>query len=86
MVRGWEGPDAMTRTTTIYMRLLGEPVDVWRPVDAEHVGDAVYRILPQDYDREIETWEFEPGSMVICGHVPGKDADFVAAVRLAQRW
>jgi hypothetical protein len=70
-------------TTVVYMRLLGEPVDVWRPVQAEHLGDAVYRILPQEYDREIETWEFEPGSTVICGPVPGDLIDFLGAIRLA---
>lgn len=52
-------------TETIYVELLDEGVDVWRPVDAEPLGDGRYRLLPpSDYDPEIETWAFLPGTVV----------------------
>ncbi len=53
-------------STQIYVALLDENVDVWRPVQAERQRDGVYRILDQPYDRETESWEFEPGDLVFC--------------------
>lgn len=67
----------------IYVRLLDEPVDVWRPVEAALVHDRVYRISAQPYDREIEQWEFEPEQEVECDYVEGADGKFFAAVGLA---
>jgi hypothetical protein len=49
-------------TRTIYVALLVERVDVWRPVEAKELGSRRYLILgpvPDD-----ETWEFPPGSIV----------------------
>ena len=52
---------AVAVVETIYVELLGEGIDVWRPVDAEPGGDGVYRLLaPFDYDSTLETWRFEP--------------------------
>jgi len=45
--------------------LLDEGVDVWRPVDAEPLGDGRFRLIaPLNYDPEIETWAFLPGVVV----------------------
>jgi hypothetical protein len=53
----------------IYVYLLNEGVDVWRPTTGQRVGDNVYRILPTEkYDPEGEEWEFPPGSIVRCEH------------------
>ena len=49
---------------TIYVYLLDEGVDVWRPVRAEQLPDELYRILgtvPED-----ERWEFALGEIVRC--------------------
>lgn len=43
---------------TIYVKLVGEQVDVSRPVQAEHLRDEIYRIANKPYDRDSETWEF----------------------------
>jgi hypothetical protein len=49
-------------TTTIYMYLPGEAVDVWRPVQVEALGDGHYRVVgPMPAD---ETWEYPPGSII----------------------
>jgi hypothetical protein len=54
-------------TKTIYVELLDEGVDVWRPVEAEPLGDDRYRLLAKpDYDPELEAWAFLPGSVVGC--------------------
>jgi len=48
---------------TIYMPLLNEGREVWRPVAAVPLGDGRYRIageIPED-----EEWEFLPGDAVI---------------------
>jgi hypothetical protein len=50
--------------TTVFMPLKDEGVDVWRPVDAQHLGDGRYRILGPVPNGE--TWAFEPGAIVPC--------------------
>jgi hypothetical protein len=52
--------------TTIYVRLLDENVDVWRPVEARPVGENEYVILGEDPDPEVERWDFRPGQRVVC--------------------
>ncbi|MGH9895705.1 MAG: hypothetical protein ACREA0_27725 [bacterium] len=54
----------MTERATILVKLLDEAVDVWRPVDAEHVGGGEYRVLGQVPEDEV--WEFQPGDVVRC--------------------
>jgi hypothetical protein len=48
---------------TIYVRLLRESIDVWRPVEAESVSDAFRIVTPRPGD---EQWEFQPGDVVRC--------------------
>jgi hypothetical protein len=48
---------------TIYLALLNEGVDVWRPIDARCEGD-LYRIV--DSVPESEPWAFGPGTLVRC--------------------
>jgi hypothetical protein len=56
----------MTRRSEIYVRLLDEAVDVWRPVQAKNLHDDVYLIVDQPYDRADELWQFAPGDTVVC--------------------
>lgn len=52
-------------TDEIYVALLDEGVNVWRPVPALRVDTDTYVILkPDDHDPEDERWEFPPGSVV----------------------
>lgn len=73
----------MSKAMQIYVPLLDEGVAVWRPVQAEHLHDNVYRILRQPYDRATESWEFEPGDVVCCEEVQSEDGPIVAATRKA---
>jgi len=52
-------------SVTIYVYLLDEGTDVWRPASADHIRDDIYRITgtpPNDTER----WEFLPGEIVRC--------------------
>ena len=49
---------------TVYVELVDEGVDVWRPVDALEEPGGVYR-LP-DISPVGETWAFAPATRVRC--------------------
>jgi hypothetical protein len=49
---------------TIYVYLPNEAVDVWAPVDADHVQDEIYRIV--DCRGEDDEVEFGKGELVRC--------------------
>ncbi|HEX5010092.1 MAG TPA: hypothetical protein VFY71_06805 [Planctomycetota bacterium] len=55
----------MHPTTTIYVELLDELVEVYRPVAAEHLYGDIYRIVDPKADSE-EVWRFPPGAVVCC--------------------
>jgi hypothetical protein len=50
----------------IYVALLDEAVEVWRPVEAANEGEDRYRILSANADPEDERWEFQQGDLVRC--------------------
>jgi len=74
---------ANRKVEEIYVYLIGENVDVWRPVKAEKIQEAIYRILEQPYDRDSEKWEFEPGETVICEYVNSEEGKILAARKKA---
>jgi hypothetical protein len=55
----------MAEIATIYIALLNEGTDVWKPVTAEHLsGGRVFRVIgPMPDD---EAWAFAPGAVVVC--------------------
>lgn len=50
----------------IYVYLLEEGTDVWRPVQAEKLGYNTFRILSNNPDPEDEKWQFKTGDIVKC--------------------
>ncbi len=51
---------------TVYVRLLNEGVQVYRPVSALQTGINIYELRGADiYNPEDEEWEFLPGSRVV---------------------
>ena len=51
----------------VYVRLLDEGTDVWRPVGATLLPDGTFRLQePDDYDSNAERWEFPPSTKVRC--------------------
>jgi hypothetical protein len=53
----------MANKMTIYMPLLDEGTDVWRPVEAVREGDGYLVLGPMPSE---ETWKFAPGTVVRC--------------------
>lgn len=49
---------------TIYMPLLNEGTDVWRPVEATHLSGDLYRV--DGAKPEHEEWAFPTGRIVRC--------------------
>jgi hypothetical protein len=49
---------------TVYVELLGEGVDVWRPVGATRQAEGLYRL--DDEQAPAEQWAFAPGALVRC--------------------
>lgn len=72
-----------SREEEIFVGLLDEGVDVWRPVVAEHLSGNIYRIIDQPYDREIESWQFEPGDKVVCEMIESSEGHILAATKRA---
>ena len=56
----------MENLTQIYVALLGEGVDVWRPLQAIHEQGDLYRIVSPNPDPEDERWQFLSGEIVLC--------------------
>jgi hypothetical protein len=70
----------------VYVALVGEGVRVWRPVPAYPIGGGVFILeRPDDYDPQIEEWEYPPGSRVVCEKRRTAEGEILAAVRAAQR-
>ena len=53
----------MGETATIYVALLQEGTEVWRPVSALSLGGNLFRLLGPIPDGEM--WEYQPGDDVI---------------------
>ncbi len=71
----------MRDSIRIHVSLLNEGIQVWRPVIAERIAGDRYQIVPQPYDRDLETWQFEPGDEAICELVTASEGPILAAVK-----
>lgn len=56
------GPDP----ETVYVALLNEGTDVWRPAKAVPVDGGYLLLTPPDYDAATEHWAYPPGTAVRC--------------------
>jgi hypothetical protein len=54
----------MKNIVQIYIRLMGEKMDVWRPVEASRMGKNTYKIISPNPEPDIEKWEFKKGEIV----------------------
>lgn len=70
----------------IYIQILDEPINVWRPVPAMEISESVYLLQGFDiYDPEIETWEFAPGTKVTVKERLMEGQMVLVAVRSAEK-
>jgi hypothetical protein len=74
--------EIMARVAEVYVRLLDEGVDAWRPVRAEEIGNGICKLLEQPYERDVETWEFEPNDVVVCESIEADSGPFLGGTRL----
>jgi hypothetical protein len=67
---------------TIYVQLMEEGTEAWRPVAAEQAGE---RFLILGAVPEEEIWEFQPGTKVFCRRkrFQGDTEDSLVAYRVA---
>ena len=67
--------------TTIYMPLLNEGTEVWRPVGAMKIADLGYMVTePAPTEEE---WAFQPGHILRCEEQPLRDGIHLVAVAKA---
>jgi hypothetical protein len=78
---------ALDIKTVVYVRLLDEGTEVWRPARATPLADGTFEIAePDDYDPETETWEFPPHTRVKCVSKKFADGDkALVAVAVARQ-
>jgi hypothetical protein len=71
-------------TITVYVRLLGEGTEVFRPVPAIPVADSRYTLQGDEiFQPDDENWEFAPGSTVIAQSCVLSGATVLVAVAKA---
>ena len=74
-------PDTSSRIE-IYVRLLEEGTEVFRPTEALTLENGLFRVLATtDYDPENEKWEFPPESIVRCTTRQDRESTFLVAVK-----
>jgi len=67
---------------TVYVELLDEGVEVWRPVEADVESENVFR-LPRTGPTNDERWRLQPGSRVRCEWRELPDGCVFAATEIA---
>jgi hypothetical protein len=79
-VQGPVAEAAQARVVTVWMPLLNEGVDVWRPVEAEALPSGWYRINGSNEHKEDEDWAFEAGDVVVCAYRELSDGETLVVV------
>lgn len=75
----------MTTDTTVFVRLLDEGTEVFRPIRATHLFADTYRLHAGESDIDVEErWEFGPGSSVTCVRKQLEGETVLIAVALAR--
>ena len=73
----------LNTSQTIYVKLLGEGTEVYRPVFANRRSLNIYEINEQFYEPEDEHWEFPPRSVVLCETREIEGNKVLIAIKLA---
>jgi hypothetical protein len=75
-----------SHTETIYVGLLDEGVEVWRPVLAVRRAEGLFEIVSKNDSPETEAWEFPSGSLVRCETKELYDGPCLVAIELQSPW
>lgn len=72
----------INKMVNVYVRLLNEGTEVFRPTLATELGGGLFRLIATpDYDPEDEEWEILPGETIRIELHHGRDGDFSIAVK-----
>ena len=66
---------------TIYIELMNEGTNCWRPVEARDLGDGRFQIISSQ--PENEEWQFRSGEIVECMRKEFQDDSCLVAYKLA---
>ncbi len=59
--------DRDSYTRPVYVRLMDEGTNVFRPTTGIPLGGDLYRLMPTpSYELDDEDWQFPPGTIVRC--------------------
>ena len=58
----------------IYMPLIEEAVECWRPIEAERIGADLYLVVGTVPEGEV--WTFQPGDAVLCRNHVFEDGNY----------
>ncbi len=64
---------------TIYIKLLDEGTEVYRPVKALKIEEGIFKIL--ENQPEDELWEFKAGELVVCDYKKLEGEIFLVATK-----
>lgn len=74
--------DSSTNMLQVYVRLLNEGTDVFRPTSGTVAGKNLVQLLPTaNYDATDEEWEFTPGAVVEYEQRTIEGKDVLVAIR-----
>ena len=57
---------SMSKIVQIYVLLLNEESEVWRPVEALKLGKNFCQIISPNPEPDVEKWQFNKGDKVLC--------------------
>ena len=74
----------MTERETIYVYLMDEATDAWRPVDTRPLGNNLYRIISHNTSEGDESWQFQTGAFVRAEYKDLSDGTVLVAVEAVE--
>ena len=75
----------MIERTTVYVGLVDEGTDVWRPTVAYRLSETVYVLSNENFDADTETWTVAPGSLITVANQETRTGVIPVAVIHAER-
>ena len=74
--------DSSVNKIRVYVRLLNEGTEVFRPTEAVELEEGLFKLMAAPYNNsEDEEWEYLPGAMVRIEIHHGESGDFPLAVK-----
>ncbi|CAN5294730.1 hypothetical protein BH10PSE4_BH10PSE4_37070 [soil metagenome] len=75
----------MIERTAVYVALVDEGTDVWRPTIAYRLSETVYVLSNENFDADTETWAAPPGSLITLANQQTRTGVFPVAVIHVER-